>query len=466
MPLTKEQREARKAKAEEARKALLKRIADLEATVTEQKEIIAAAKATSDLLEGLDVKGLLSSIEELKAGQETLRSNIRRDKGGLYVPGIEDEAKDFNLVKAMAGCATDWGMYKDTKEHEVIKAATEVARNVAGIDSEGGWFIPDQVIADVIGALYQDSVLLSLDASTGQTRVSLITGLTGAKVRIPKFESGMIAYWIGEKVPYTASEPGTRTITLDPKKLGLLTTMTDEMANRATYGFDSLLRNDMRRVASAELDRVLLYGTGTGFEPRGIINHPDITQFYFEDAVGGGDGTTAPAGTPVGARGNWSAMNLMLLLLENQLIKFNSSAAWISSPSFFRDMANLRTLNYSGQDETVAPYLAGLPPLTMRALRDLLGDFDWTTQIAANNTVASTGTGADTNYTDLFYGNWSEVIVGRWGGVEVMSDGGLAGDNWFSDQRSIKMRMYLDIGVRHDEALSYARDVRVFSHPA
>ena len=462
MALTKEQKEERARKRKEERDKLLARIATLEKTAEEQKEIIASYKAVSDVLDGIDLKDILKRIDEIKAGQETLKDQIRKDRGGLYIPGIEDEGKDFNLCKAIAGAATNWAMHKDTKEHEVMVQATDVAKNVAGIDSEGGWFVPDQIIPDVIEALYEDSVFLSLDATTGRTRVSLITGLTGAKIRIPKFESGMIAYWIGEKVPYTASEPSTAVVTMDPKKLGLLTTMTDEMATRASFGFDSLLRNDFRRVAAAEIDRVIPYGTGTNFEPRGVINDPNISQFYFET-----NNTTAPSGTPQGKRVNWTSMNMMMLALENAKIRLNNSAAWISSPSYFRDIANLRVFNYNTQDVEGAepgPYLAGLPPLTMRALSDLLGDFAKTTMIPANRTVSNTTPGNATTYTDLFFGNWSECIVGRWGGVEILTDQGLAGQNWFSDLRSIKMRMYMDVAFRHVEAILYARDCRLFSY--
>ncbi len=462
MVLTEEQKAERAKKRREERDKLLSRIGKLEVTVEEQKRMIGSYKAVSDVLDGIDLKDILSRIDEIKSGQETLKDQIRKDRGGLYISGIEDEGRDFNLIKALAGAATNWSMWKDTKEHEIMKQTTDIAKNVAGIDSEGGWFVPDQVIADVIEALYEDSVFLALDATTGRTRVSLITGLTGAKVRIPKFNSGMVAFWIGEKVPYTASEPTTAVVTLDPKKLGLLTTLTDEMATRASFGFDSLLRNDMRRVAAAEIDRVIPFGSGTNFEPRGVINDPNISQFYFENGT-----TTAPAGTPIGARGDWSKMNLMMLQLENAKVTINNTAAWISSPSFFRDLANLRVLNFSSQDvEGIepGPYLAGLPPLTMRALADLLGDFAKTTQIAANRTVSATTPGSDTTYTDLFFGNWSECVVGRWGGVEILSDQGLAGQNWFSDLRSIKMRMYMDIAFRHTEAILYARDVRLFSY--
>jgi HK97 family phage major capsid protein len=463
MKLTEEQkakREAARRAREEREQKMLKKLAELEESNSTMAEQLRDAQERLALFEGLDPKAILSSIEELKAANETVRDKIRRDKGGFYVPGIEDEAKDFNLCRAVAGAASGWTLHKDTKEYEICRQATEVARNSAGIDSDGGYFIPDQVIADVIGPLYQDSVMIALDGDTGRTRVSVITGLDSPKVRIPKFNSGMIAYWIGEKSRYTTSKPDVGVVTMDAKKLGLATTITEEMATRANYGFDNLLRNDMRRVAAEEIDRVVLYGSGNEFQPRGVINHPSIRQFYQET-----NSVTAPTGTPVGGRTDWAALNLMQLVLEESRVRANSTSAWISSPRFFRDIANLRTLNFSGQAENTAPFLASLPPLTMRALRDLLGDFDWTTVIPSNRAIAGSGSGSDTTYTDLFYGNWSEVIVGRWGGVEVITDQGLSGDNFWTDQRSVKMRMYMDVVVRHDEAILYSRDVRTGSNP-
>jgi len=51
-------------------------------------------------------------------------------------------------------------------------------------------------------------------------------------------------------------------------------------------------------------------------------------------------------------------------------------------------------------------------------------------------------------------------ILGRWSGVEIEDDSG-KGKHFVSDETLIKLRMYCDTGIRHDQSLVICPDVQM-----
>ena len=225
-------------------------------------------------LKGLNLDKTVEEFDKLKATQETLKRMIKSSKSGLYVPGLEDEAEKFSFLRAMVAVRTgDWN--NAGFEKEVFDNVRTKASHVVGDDSTGGYFVPDQIIPEVIAAIYTASVFINLSGD-GTTLISVVDGLVGGNVKIPKFDGGTIAYWIGEEDDYAESITSMGDVTLNPKKLGVLIRITDTMRRLAGFGFETLLRNDMIRAAAKRLDWTIPYGRGTADMPRGIMHHREI----------------------------------------------------------------------------------------------------------------------------------------------------------------------------------------------
>ena len=58
------------------------------------------------------------------------------------------------------------------------------------------------------------------------------------------------------------------------------------------------------------------------------------------------------------------------------------------------------------------------------------------------------------------YGNLSEVILGRWGGIQLTDDQG-KGKGFTTDHIYIKMRMWVDVGIRQPRAIVWCPDATV-----
>lgn len=424
-------------------------------------------KALETILENhkdYDLKAMGEEIQRIKASHDKWSENIRTWKGGLYVPGLEDMGGNkFSMLRAIRGVKYDkWE--GGEHEKEVLYAVREKAGQIMGVDSDGGFFVPDQVIADVIPAIYARSVFIALDAADGSTRVSVMDGLVGNPVKIPKFKGGMIAHWVGEQDDFVEAASKVGNISMRPHKLGLLARITDEQLRFASFGFEQLFRNDMIRSTAEKLDETILYGKGTENQPRGLINFgfDEVLHYSFETrrVI-----TAAPADAQGGEMDFDQIMDMQLAIEEGD-VSINETYATITSPRGINRLKKLKISNFSAQTADRA-YLVGAPMLSDSALQGIIGDFDKTTQIPSNllpgasegfpTTDTSPG---DDNFTDVVAANFSEVIVGRWGGVEIADDKG-EGLGFIRDETLIKLRLYVDIQVRHGEAVIVASDAKV-----
>jgi len=445
-------------------------VRQLQALLTGEDSLSVTVQRVKDLqsvvepLKGLDPAKIMEELDKFRASQERMVTLIRGSKRGFYVPGIEDEK--FSMLKAMIAIKT--GDWKDAgKEQEILRSVREKASQVIGNDKLGGHFVPDQVIPEVIAAIYTRSVFLNLGPD-GTTRVSVLEGLQGGNVKIPKFDGGLIAYWIGEEDEYAESQTNVGDVTLNPKKIGVLVRLTDSMRRFQGFGFENLLRNDMVRALAKKVDWTIPYGLGTNDMPLGLFRQAGIKIFRAENGVVY-DQNTEAGRTALAAITDWDGGELdfdglddMMGALEDDDIVADESFAFISAPRYFRRQKQLKVDNFSGHIDA-KPYLLGMPMLSDARLRELIGDFDKSTQIPTTSKPGASVQGAtdSTNekYTDVISGNLNNILFGRWGGIEIEDDGG-KGKGFTSDHTYMKLRMYGDMCVRQPRSLIVCPDAK------
>tara|TARA_Y100001938_G_scaffold150529_1_gene241890 strand:+ start:207 stop:1658 length:1452 start_codon:yes stop_codon:yes gene_type:complete len=461
----------------EVARQLLENMENLSKSNAELAETVESMGSTikASGIDNVNVNNVVEEFNELRNNVEAMKEAQKQSPG--YIDGLDESEGQFSLIKAMTAIRTN-NWEKAGFERSVFEAARTKAQ-ATNVDSAGGYFVPDQVIPDVISAIYANSVVVN-QGGDGETRASVLDGLSGGTVKIPKFQGGTVAYWIGEEDTYAESQTKVGDVTMTPKKLGVLVRLTDEMRRLGGYGFESLLRNDMVRAAAKKIDYACLYGTGMGSSPRGIMGA--VTQQAHVDFASDGDinamesplvfKATADDGGPLGlwtgaevdnaadTEIDFDALMEMVGLLEDNDIMPDASAALISSPRFMRRLKKQRA--GAGGDDGAGPYLGGAPFLSDEALRSIIGDFGVSSQVRSNQTAGASldqvldpaGTptaSADTDCGDVFYGNWGEMVFGRWGGIEIEDDAG-RGSGFTSDHLYLKMRLYCDVGLRHPQS--------------
>lgn len=448
-------------------------------------------RKTDEDAKKLNVAEVLKEIERMKASFDATVKAIRGNKSGLYLPGVEDEKfsllKTFIAIKVCGaggdqkkafeseGAGLEYEILSQVraKHRDKIAALKANAQNI-GSDQYGGNFVPDQVVPELIAAIYTKSVFINLTGE-GTQRLSVMDGLYGGNVKIPKFLGGMIAYWIGEEDEYADSAVKTGDITMNPKKLGCLARITDAMRRFAGFGYDKLFQTDFIRAMAKKLDWTCMYGSGSDNSARGIVNVKDIKIYSAQskgygvrdtDAIGG---TTNSAGTTsfqadwLGAELDFDGIDNMKLLLEEDDIEIDSSAALISCPRFFTRLKQLKVKNYDAQTDE-KPYLLGLPMIPDNRLAELIGPFGKSNQFPTANkpgaSFSAPSASGTAKFTDVVYGNLMDVILGRWSGIEIEDDEG-KGKGFTSDAIYVKSRMYCDLGYRQPRSLIVCPDAKV-----
>ena len=464
-------------------KMLHEKIEKLGASIPQLVADIKACKAHVEGYKDVDIKSVLTEVESLKATSQMLAKAIANNKhSGLYIPGLAEDAQKntFSIIRSMraikeygkragkdefekAGAGYEWEVF------EAARAKASTTGQVVGIDEQGGFFVPDQVIPEVIAAIYRRSVLIDL-AGDGMTRVSVIDGLVGGTVKLPKFRGGVVAHWVGEKDPFVESFATVGRVTMQPKKLGVLVRLTDEMLRFGSFGFEGLLRNDMNKAVAEKVDSTILYGKGTDNEPRGIFRMP-VDDGTLEREGNGIILFSAETGAPVtdpdgktwtSTEADFDVLDEMKGALEDRNIGADDdSFAFVSAPKYWRKLRQLKVSNFATQT-TDRPYLLGAPMLRDETLRGIIGDFDRSTMVPVTNkageSIARGTLGGDSTSGDVVGANWNEVLFGRWSGLEIVTDDG-KGTGFASDETLMKMRLYCDVGHRQELGIVATPDV-------
>ena len=477
--------ETQKMTEREVAKRLLENVDNLTKSYEGLSEEIDSIRTNMKNIEGIESEGIknadvLKEFETLRATVEDMKeqSEKARSARGDGIAGLKDEAHKFSLIRAMDAIHTN-SWEKAGFEREVLEHARTKAQAI-GVGTAGGYFVPDEVLDDVIQAIYTRSALINLGGDGDATRISVLDGLSGGTVKVPKFLGGLVAYFIGEEDEYTESQTRVGDVVMTPKKLAVMVRLTQEMRNYAGFGFENLLREDMVRAAAKKLDNAILYGAGTADEPRGIVNSVNTThlglgaselnsnpsvQVYSPDTVLAGvnsDGFwngSAPASGAVGGALDFDDLDKMKALLEDISIVPDENAAFLAHPKFFRKLRQLKVDNFSGQSSD-QPYLLGMPMISDERLAEVIGPFVTSTQVTTNQKPGASygwGSSAGSTFGNVFYGNWNEVLLGRWGGIEIDDDAG-RGKGFTRDHIYVKMRMYLDVGMRHDQSIVVCDD--------
>lgn len=242
--------------------------------------------------------------------------------------------------------------------------------------------------------------------------VSELSGLVG-NIDIPKQLTGPAASWVGEDSAAESTGITFGLVSLRPKTLSARGELTRKLLMQNSLGVEALFRRDLATVMALEMDRAGLYGTNANNQPKGLVNQSGINTANW---------TTA--NTPTYAE---------LVAMETEISADNAdvdSMLYVGN-SRFRGVAKT-TQKFSGGGNTGTIWEPGN---TVNGYR---------TEIS--NVVAN---------GDVFMGNWSDFLVGMWGGLDVTVD-----PYTQSDKGRIRITQFQDVDftVRRPESFAYYKN--------
>jgi HK97 family phage major capsid protein len=243
-----------------------------------------------------------------------------------------------------------------------------------------------------------------------QAGARLLPNLVG-DVDIPRQSAGAVAGWVAtEGGDVGEDEVETEAVSLSPKTVGIRTDMTRRMVKQSSIGLEDLVREDIRGAIGIAVDAGAISGTGASGQPTGVINTSGV-------------GTVTTSGTPT-----WP----LIVEFETDVESANAlqgRLAWMTRSAVKGELKT--TVKESGQ----AVYLMGEDGV-MNGYPSFI-----TEQVPAQT---------------LIFGNWAEILIGMWGGLDLFADPYTLGD---SGGLVVRGFQDIDVAVRHGASFSKAADL-------
>ncbi|WP_103729933.1 phage major capsid protein [Novosphingobium sp. HII-3] len=367
----------------------------LDGKIERQKKIDAAERSET----GRVLAGDRGDYPELR--NQSLRETIayRIDPHALPAETRAKVEREQAMLAERAGTKPN-GMFIGTELFEKRVQTTGNSGAILPTD-----FRPDQFVS----ALTATAALTSLGATT-------LSGLTG-NVEIPRETGSPNVGWVAENTALPTGNATFDSLTLSPHHVGVISEISRNMVMQASPSIEQLLRQMMARDIALEIDRAGLAGTGTGAEPRGILNDPDVPVVPFDTDLFTTTAemiTTADLANVTGGRGFLSTNGVKGMALK------------------LRD-ANERAIPLS---ET----------------------FHGETALFTNQAPADLGTGTDEHA--LVYGNWSDFLIGIWSQLDILVNP-YAETAYSKGNILIRAMATVDFGVRRPASFAKASGVTV-----
>ena len=174
------------------------------------------------------------------------------------MPGMnpDDEAKPTTPRASASYKRAFWdAMRLNASPMEVRNALSE------GVDTEGGYLVPDEFERTLISSLEDQNIMRSL-AKVIQT--------TSGDRKIPVVSTHGTAGWLDEGKPYTESDESFTQVTLSAFKLGTFLKISGELLNDSAFNVEQYLAAEFARRIGAAEEEAFLTGDGKN-KPTGIF---------------------------------------------------------------------------------------------------------------------------------------------------------------------------------------------------
>lgn len=374
-----------------------------------------------------DVGAALTGIQEILAAQKA-PANIERPNpleeqwkdvpapatASLYKPPAPgDEGVRFARVCRALACGKHFSEVPrilSDKFHDRETAKLMEKSLATTTPSEGGLLVVDQFLAGEFIPLLREDWFLP------QAGARFIPG-PGGSVTIPGMASGASFSWVDETESMTDSTPGYDAVHLVAKKARAKVILSNDLREESSVEVDRMVLADMIAAVKEGLTRAALINTGSQKSPQGVKHNPRRNQ------------VTCGAVTP-------DSPTAFIQALMDDKVAIEPSYSWIFNPAVWAFFYNLKTNtgDYHFRDEMRRGELAG-------------HRFFTTTQISTAS-----------NITDIFFGDWRELLILDTKNFEVKIDPYNLID---TDQTALHLFHKTDMGLRQGLKIGHASDADI-----
>tara|TARA_R110000824_G_scaffold296991_1_gene485222 strand:+ start:4305 stop:6095 length:1791 start_codon:yes stop_codon:yes gene_type:complete len=350
------------------------------------------------------------------------RPEVERPEIGMN----EKEVRNFSFFRAINALANP------TDRRAQDAAGYEFEASAATADKVGreptGFFVPEDVLRakrDLVQGtatagghtvstdLLSESFIDKLDNSMAVVAAgaTVLRDLDG-NVAIPRATGGATAYWVAESANITESAQAFDQVTMSPNTVGAFTEISRKLLLQSSIDVEGFVRNDLAIRLALAIDNKALQGDGSSNTPTGVVNATGVGSVAFASA-------TAGAAT-------WGE----IVDVETEVSQDNALLGRLAYLTNAAEAGYLKqTVKASGQ------------PIYMMASGEMNGY-----PVIVTNNLTTAG--------QILFGNWGDLIIGYWGGLDINID---TSTGSASGTLRIVALQDVDVAVRHGE--SFAKGV-------
>lgn len=404
---------------------------------TRAQEILSIGKRFGMVDEAIEAVGSSVSVENFRVKvMEKMENKKPVDTRASEIGMSKEEVKQYSFIKAINALANP----SDKRAQEA--AAFEFEASRAAAEKMGrtarGLMIPIDVLKRDLevmttngstgGKLVENSLLSGSFIDMLRNRAlmmqigTVMTGLTG-NVAIPRQTGAATAYWLDESGAATESAPALDQMALSPKTVAAYTDISRRMLLQSSIDVEMFVRSDLASVLALAIDAAAIAGTGANGQPTGILNTSGI-------------GLVA-LGTD-GAAPTWASQ----IALESAVAASNADIGSLKYITNAKGRGKLKTVEKA---TGTAQFLWGEG--------NMINGYE----VLATNQIPSNLTkGTGTNLSAEIFGNFSDLIIGLWGSLDINVDPYSLGT---SGAVRVTAFQDCDIGLRHAASFAAIKDM-------
>lgn len=444
--MTPEEIKAQEAKVTADRDAAVKAERDRAAAIHATRDRLAKmgisdadALATKAIRDGVPAQDFLAqSFELLESKGAVTRATQADARIGLS----DKEAQGFSFQRLFASaCEPQNQSLREAAafEHEVCSAARHLS-----FSKKGNYTIP----YDVLRAKVPQAVRAPLSASSSdivatnllaqdyveylynQTVVRkagafALDGLVG-NVHIPTAAGTATSYWLGtDTTALTESEMSFGQLALTPHQITGFTRYSRQLIAQSTPAVEQLVRNDLAEVMAIGVDEAAINGSGSSGQPTGILNTSGV------NVISLGTNGAAPAYT--------NMVDMVGALMKANA--YRGKLGWLINGQVFETLATTARIG-----STYPVFIINDP------FDNLLGHPIYNSQQVPSTLTKGTGT----NLSATLFGNFADLIIGGWAGLDILVDPYTYAAN---SEVGVYAYQLCDVALRHPVSFSTIVDM-------
>ena len=241
--------------------------------------------------------------------------------------------------------------------------------------------------------------------------------LDGLQGNIAFVTGGADAGWVAEEAAASKQKPAYSKAVMSPKRLQVYQGVTYDLMHQSSKALDDLIMEDMVKAHAVALDAAIFAGSGSSGQPTGVLSAANTNSIAID--TNGGPLTWA-----------------LLVQMETEV--------GIDNGLLDNTLAYVSNAKVQGKLKTI-PQISGYPYYLMNDGKVNGYPFYMSNAIPSNLTKGSSSGVCSA----IVFGNWSEVLVGSWGGLQIIVDPYSAKDKGVLE---ISAAAYHDVLVRTPEA--------------